>query len=109
MNSYFYPDLSKDLTKKRERVFIKSITGKNVQMLYIRLEPGESTFHSHPNEQMGYILSGEAELKINGEVKVCKAGDGYYVPSDMQHGFKVLNNKSVDYIEIFSPSKDENR
>jgi quercetin dioxygenase-like cupin family protein len=106
---YFYPDFSKDLKKKRERVFFKSVTGNNAQMLYIRLEPGESTFHSHENEQMGYILSGEAELTINGEVQICKAGDGYYVPANIQHGFKVLNNSDVEYIEIFCPPKEENR
>ena len=108
MNNYFYPDLSKNLKKKRERVFNKSITGNNAQMLYIRLEAGESTFHCHSKEQMGYILSGQVEITINGEVKVCKAGDGYYIPSDIQHGFKVLNNENVEYIEIFSPVKVDN-
>lgn len=108
MINYFYQDFSKDLKKKRERVFIKSITGNHVQMLYVILEPGENTFHSHPNEQIGYILSGEAEIIIDGEVKVCKAGDGYYIPGNVEHGFRVLNNKNVAYIEIFSPVKVEN-
>jgi mannose-6-phosphate isomerase-like protein (cupin superfamily) len=106
---YFFQDLATNLKKKRDRVFINCIRGKNVEMLFIKLEPGESTFHSHSNEQMGYILSGEAEISIDGEIQICRAGDGYYIPCNVQHGFKVLNNNCLEYIEVFSPPKDENR
>jgi len=108
MSTNYFPNLSKDLKKKRERVFFNSITGENVQMLYIRLETEECITHSHSNEQMGYILSGAVEIKIIDEVFVCKSGDGYYIPSYAEHSFKALNNSSADYIEMFSPIKEEN-
>ena len=99
---------SKVLKEKRTGVHMNSITGKNVQILYVRLEPGIETRHSHLNEQMGYILSGEIELTINGEAKICKSGDAYYIPGNMEHGFKILNNNTAEYIEIFSPVKEDN-
>jgi len=105
---YFFKGFSNDLKKKRPGVFFKSITGKNVQLLYIKLEPGISTFHSHPNEQMGYILSGEVELTIEGENVTLKSGDAYYMPSNKEHGFKVLNNENLEYIEVFCPIKEDN-
>jgi quercetin dioxygenase-like cupin family protein len=106
---YFYNDFSIGLRQKRKGVFFKSITGENIQMLYLKLKPGSSTFHSHINEQMGYILSGEVELTINGESRICKPGDAYYIPADISHGFSVLKNEDLEYIEIFCPIKEENK
>ena len=88
--------------KKRDCVFIKSITGENAQLTFIRLEPGEVTNHHHPHEQMGYILSGQVELTVDGNTKVLG-------PGDVQHGFSVTTVEGVEYIEIFSPPKEENR
>jgi hypothetical protein len=51
---YFHPEISKNLRKKRERVFVNTMTAEKAQLSYIRLEPGEETNHSHANEQMGY-------------------------------------------------------
>ncbi len=95
--------------QKRENVFIKSITGKKLQMLLIRLKSGERTDHSHPQEQMGYILSGQVELTIANEVKICGPGEAYYIPGNIQHGFEVLLEEDLEYIEIFSPPKAENK
>ena len=88
--------------KKRDCVFIKSITGENAQLTFIRLEPGEMTSHHHPHEQMGYILSGQVELTVDGNIKVLG-------PGNVQHGFSVTTVEGVEYIEIFSPPKEENR
>jgi quercetin dioxygenase-like cupin family protein len=105
---YFYENLNENLRKKRERVFLNTISGDQIQLVYIRLEQGEITDHQHPNEQMGYILSGSVEIIINGESRICSSGDAYCVPSNVQHSFRVLEEKA-EYIEIFSPPKDENR
>ncbi len=105
---YFYPDFSKNLKKKREGVFLNTLTGEKIQMTYIRLSPGESTNHAHTNEQSGYILKGKVEITINGEKNICKAGDAYIIPSNVSHGFRVPDDGDVEYLEIFSPPKEEN-
>lgn len=106
---YFFNMPSIPYKKKRNRVFIKSVTGENAQLTFIRLEPGEVTDHHHPHEQMGYILAGQVELTVDGNTKVLSPGDAYFIPSNMQHGFAVHAEKGVEYIEIFSPPKEENR
>ena len=65
--------------------------------------------HSHVNEQLGYILSGEVEITIGDEKKICRVGDVYLIPSNISHGFKVLSQEGVEYIELFSPPKNENK
>lgn len=107
MADYFFNIPSMTYQKKRERVYAKIITGENLQCCFVRLEAGEKTYHSHSNEQMGYILSGQVEVMIDGQVKQLTAGDAYHIPSNIPHGFKVLSNDYVEYFEIFSPPKDE--
>ena len=106
---YFFDVSSMVYKKKRDRVFIKSITGEKSQLTFIRLEPGEVTDHQHHQEQMGYILAGEVEVTIDGHGKVLGRGDAYYIPSNIQHGFRVTAPEGVEYLEIFSPPKEENR
>ena len=103
---YFYNLSSHDLKQKREGVFFKSITGEKIQMAYIRLEKGQVTNHSHINEQMGYIISGKVELTIGDEKKILGPSDAYHIPSNIQHGFRVLSDEDLEYIEIFSPPKE---
>jgi quercetin dioxygenase-like cupin family protein len=101
-------NLSKmDFKSKKKGMFGKIITGENMQMAFIKLEHGVETNHSHENEQMGYILSGEVEITINNNKKICKAGEAYLIPANTKHGFKVFSENPVEYIEIFSPPKEE--
>ena len=87
----------------------KVVTGEKMQLAFVKLAYGVETNHSHMNEQIGYILSGEVELTIGSEKKACIKGDAYLVPSNVRHGFKVLSKEGVEYIEIFSPPKQENQ
>ena len=105
----FYDFNQMAFIQKRENVLIKSITGERMEMLVVRLKPGEKTCHSHPQEQMGYILAGKVELTIADEKKICGPGEGYWIPSNVQHGFEVMSEEDLEYIEIFSPPKVENK
>ena len=103
---YFYPQIVRSLKKKREHVFVQTINGNKLQMSYIRLEPGEETNHSHKSEQSGFIINGEVEITIGKEKRVCVAGDAYTIPTNIPHGFKVIDDKGVEFIEAYSPPKD---
>ena len=106
---YFFHIPAMPCRKKRERVFVKSITGQQAQLSFISLDPGEVTNHHHPHEQIGYVLSGQVELTIDGHVKTLGPGDAYYIPQNAPHGFKVLTEQRLECLEVFSPPKEENR
>lgn len=105
---YFYNLAKMKFKQKYQGIWGLVITGTHMQMTVVRLDFGVSTHHSHPNEQMGYILKGEVEITINEEKKLCRAGDAYVIPSHTPHGFKVLSKTGVEYLEMFSPPKQEN-
>jgi len=44
--------------------------------------------HTHPGEEVGYILEGELELDLAGKVQKLKTGDAFFVPAGTVHAAK---------------------
>ena len=105
----FYNLSEIEFRQKRIGMYGKIVDGEKMQMALVHLDFGIETNHSHPNEQTGYILSGRAEITIDQEKRICGPGEAYLIPSNVTHGFKVLSRDGMDYIEVFSPPKDENK
>lgn len=50
-----------------------------------------SGWHVHPGEEVGYILTGDVEMMIQGRpVVVLHAGDGFIIPPDTPHNARDL-------------------
>jgi|SRR3989304_3370319 len=59
--------------------------------------------HSHPNEQSGFIISGEY-LIIYGQIKeILKKGDSYSIPENIEHSWEVIIGGEV--IDVFTPPR----
>jgi quercetin dioxygenase-like cupin family protein len=42
--------------------------------------------HTHPGEELGYILEGQIELRIDGQPpRIVKAGEAFFVPAGLVH------------------------
>lgn len=97
-----------DYKQLRDKVLIKSITGDRSQLCLIKLRKGEQTFHQHDQEQIGIIVRGRVEVTIGDSIQVLGDNCGYYIPSNVAHGFRVLSDDGIEYIEVFCPPKKEN-
>jgi quercetin dioxygenase-like cupin family protein len=105
----FFSTRNVPFRQKRAGVQMKAFSGSQIQMTIVQLEPGFISSHTHPEEQMGYILSGEMEMSIGEEKMNCAHGDGYSIPGGMLHSVRVTSDQPVELLEIFSPPKEENR
>lgn len=67
-------------------------SGKSVSMrLWEDVEPGEPKPEVRRDyETVGYVLSGRAELHIEGQVVILEAGNSWVVPKDATHTYKIL-------------------
>ncbi|MEE9598356.1 MAG: cupin domain-containing protein [Acidiferrobacterales bacterium] len=65
----------------------------------------EMLWHSHPDEQVGYVVKGRIELIIGEEKKVLEAGGAYYVPPNVPHGGRVLESSVT--IDVYSPVRED--
>ena len=106
---YFVNIAAMPYRSKREHVGVKSITGERSQLTFVRLEPGTRTDHDHPNEQLGFVISGTIEVTVAGERRTLRAGDGYLIPGNVRHGFAVTGDEPAEYVEVFCPPKPDNR
>jgi uncharacterized cupin superfamily protein len=54
-----------------------------------RIDPGgESDGRiEHEGEEIGYILQGELELRIDDKTYLLSAGDSFFFPSHLPHGY----------------------
>lgn len=61
--------------------------------------------HHHPNEQITWIVKGQAEVYTNGRKYVMNAGDVMIIPANTPHEF-VINQDTID-IDIFAPQRQD--
>ena len=61
--------------------------------------------HSHPNEQIAYILSGALEFTVGGTVHIVRAGEILVIPANLPHSAIALED-TVD-LDLFAPPRQD--
>ena len=89
VNSNFSP------TGKMGQKYLAS--GVNVSMRLWNEEPAEEQkeFNSRDYETVGYVLTGRAELHIEGQMVLLEAGDSWVVAKGSLHSYKILESFSA--------------
>lgn len=67
----------------------------------------EIPIHTHPHEQVGYLVKGQVEMTIEGKKYTLKKGDSYCAPSNIPHG--VFTLKPTVIIDTFYPPREDYR
>ena len=80
---------------------------KNLMTVELRFEKGAvGAPHSHPHEQIGYIISGKLVYQEDGrEDKILETGDTYYVAPNVVHGVQILEDTKL--LDIFTPMRED--
>jgi quercetin dioxygenase-like cupin family protein len=63
------------------------------------------TLHTHPHEQISYIVRGKFEFEIDGKKHILNAGDSYYVEPDVRHGIVALEDSVI--LDVFTPQRED--
>lgn len=86
----------------------KSFSGDGATVALHRLQPGhEPRPHSHPNEQIVYILSGEVDFHIGGDTVRLRGGGLAVVPPNVMHHAEVVGHEAVLNLDVFTPMRPE--
>ena len=64
-----------------------SVPGREAVIAHVEIAPGASVGrHTHPGEEISYVMEGEGEVLIQGQPALkIKAGDGFIVPNGAIH------------------------
>ena len=80
--------------------------GQQAMIVHFTLEEGATVpMHSHPNEQMGYVVEGAMEMTIGGETFTISAGQSYLAPANVEHSATVTKRAIV--LDTFSPPRED--
>ena len=79
---------------------------KDLMVVKVEFEKGGiGSLHHHHHSQITHVQSGRFEVQINGDKKVLKEGDAFYIPPNVIHG-AVCIEKGV-LIDVFSPMRED--
>ena len=81
-------------------------SGGNMMTAQFSFEKGAvGTPHTHPHEQVGYVVEGRFELLLAGEKTIISPGDTYYVPPNTLHGVVALEDGIL--LDVFTPQRED--
>lgn len=94
----------------RQGVTRCGFAGNQVLMVMNWLEPGMKVNpHSHPCEQIVYIVEGTALFHIGDEVVTAGPGDIIRIPPDIMHYAEPAGSETVLNLDVFSPIREDYR
>jgi quercetin dioxygenase-like cupin family protein len=78
----------------------------NVMCVEVHFETGTvAALHSHPHEQITYVISGRFEFVVGDETYVISAGDSLYKQPNIVHGATCLEAGKL--LDIFTPHRED--
>ncbi len=64
-----------------------------------------AALHSHPHEQITYVISGRFEFNVGDETYTVSAGDSLYMQPNIIHGATCLEAGTL--LDIFTPHRED--
>src|SRR5437763_15716920 len=85
-------DLAATLKRTEVQRGSSSIPGREIVQVLTEIPVGvESGWHTHPGEEVGYILAGTVEMQIrDAETLILHTGDGFLIPPRTPHNARDL-------------------
>lgn len=84
------------------------LNSERMTFFIIEIPAGKSVpMHSHPHEQMGICLAGEAEFIGRTEKRIVQKGMVYRLAPNEEHGVRTIGPENGVFLDVFSPSRTE--
>ena len=95
-------------TVARPGVRRRSFSGEGATIAFTTLDPGhEPGPHSHPNEQIVYILAGRVRFVVGEEETVAGPGDMLVVPPGVEHWAQTIGDEPALDLSVFAPRRED--
>lgn len=86
----------------------RKIMAYDSELMVVRVEFKKGSIgqlHEHYHSQITHVEKGVFEVEVDGEKKVLKAGDAFYIPPHKLHGCICLEDGVL--IDVFSPMRED--
>jgi quercetin dioxygenase-like cupin family protein len=90
-------------------VIVRTCAAEKMMLSVAELQPHAVVEeHSHPHEQVGMVLEGEAVFIIGGEEKNLRPGDMFRIPGNVRHKV-IAGDRLFKALDVFYPIREEYR
>jgi quercetin dioxygenase-like cupin family protein len=80
--------------------------GDKAMMTHFTLEQGAVVpAHSHPHDQLSFVIEGEVEFTVTGEKVTLRPGDSLLSPGNVEHGAKAIRRTII--VDVFAPPRED--
>ena len=90
-------------------VVMHTTSGEAMTMSLVEMEPGAVIpLHDHPHEQVGRMISGQAEFVVGEERRIVGPGEMWRIPGGVPHQVTALEEPVVAW-DVFHPIREDYR
>ena len=84
-----------------------SVAGRHAVQVQAEFQPGAAAGrHTHPGEELGYVLEGTLELLIDGQPpRTVNAGETFFVPAGLVHDGKNVGSGNAKVLATYVVEK----
>ncbi len=88
-------------------VLARTLEGERCSVAVVELDPGAVVAeHSHPNEQLGMVVTGSVSFRVANETRELAPGGTWRIPASVPHEVHVGEDGAV-VIDVFAPARDD--
>lgn len=92
----------------RPGVTRKAFTGEGALLLITELGPGSvESPHTHPFEQLVFVLEGDVEFTLGDEKRAVSAGSVFRIPPGTPHGASARGEKRCHILAVYGPPRPD--
>lgn len=78
----------------------------HLMMVKVAFEAGGiGAAHSHVHTQMSFVARGIFSITIGDETRTVRAGDAFYIPSNVWHG--AVCEDAGELVDVFTPMRED--
>ena len=84
-----------------------TIPGREAVIARVELAPqARAGRHTHPGEEISYVVEGEAEILVEGKpVRKVKTGDGFVIPAGAKHDAHNVGSTPLKLVGVYVVEK----
>jgi quercetin dioxygenase-like cupin family protein len=86
-------------------LLFRPVVGERFMVNFVTYEPRtEAPRHTHEEEQVTFVIDGEFEFDLDGDVRTMRRGTAVVVPPGVPHGAWTLDTTCFE-IDVFAPPR----
>ncbi|WP_254272072.1 cupin domain-containing protein [Haloarcula marina] len=103
------PQAASETVEVVDGVYLTQLAaGEAMSVQHFHIDPGAAVpEHSHPHEQVGFVVKGTLTFRVGGETFVVGPGDSYVIPGGETHSAENRRDDPVTGIDVFSPPRTD--